>query len=101
MFRQITLAVGVCLAASMAFGQPGAAYLFQLPGQNTTNATIVGYPYAASPFNPAINTLGPNGAFQVVPVPDGSKYFVLGATLQIANPAFTTFTSLNGIGSAP
>ncbi len=100
--RNLTLAVSVCLAASVAaFGQPGAGYVFQLPGQNTTNAQIVGYPYAANPLTASINTLGPNGTYQIVAKPDGTGYYVLGATLQIANPAFTTFTTINGIGNAP
>ena len=73
--RNITLAVGVCLAASVAaFGQPGVGYLFQLPGQNSSNAQIVGYPYAANPLNPSVNSLGPNGTYQIVAKPDGSGY---------------------------
>jgi uncharacterized protein (TIGR03437 family) len=99
--RNLTLAVGVCLAAAVAFGQPGAGYLFQLPGPGSSNAQIVGYPYAASPLTPSVTTLGPNGTYQIVAKPDGSGYYVLGATLQIANPSFTTFTSVNGIANTP
>jgi uncharacterized protein (TIGR03437 family) len=85
----------------VAFGQPGAAYVFQLPGQGSSNAQIVGYPYAASPLAPSVTTLGPNGTYQIVAKPDGSGYYVLGATLQIANQGFTTFTSVNGIAATP
>jgi hypothetical protein len=100
--RNVTLAAGVCLAASVAaFGQPGVGYLFQLPGQNSSNGQIVGYPYAANPLNPSVNTLGPNGTYQIVAKPDASGYYVLGSTLQIANQAFTTFTSVNGISGQP
>jgi uncharacterized protein (TIGR03437 family) len=100
--RNVTLAAGVCLAASLAaFGQPGVGYLFQLPGQNSSNGQIVGYPYAANPLNPSVNTLGPNGTYQIVAKPDASGYYVLGSTLQIANQAFTTFTSVNGIPGQP
>jgi len=100
--RNLTLAAGVCIAASVAaFGQPGAGYVFQLPGQNTSSGQIVGYPYAANPLNPSVNTLGPNGTYSIVPKPDGSGYYVLGQTLQIANPTFTNFTSVNGIAQTP
>ncbi len=99
--RNLTLAVGVCLAAGVAFGQPGVGYLFQLPGQGSTNAQIVGYPYAASPLAPGVNTLGPNGTYQILAKPDGSGYYVLGSTLQIAGQNFTTFTSVNGIAATP
>ena len=33
--------------------------------------------------------------------PDGSGYYVLGTTLQIADPTFSTFTTINGISAAP
>lgn len=100
--RNLTLAATVFIAASVAaFGQPGVGYVFQLPGQNTSNGQIVGYPYAANPLSASVNTLGPNGTYQIVAKPDGTGYYVLGATLQIANPTFTTFTSVNGIGATP
>ncbi len=101
--RNVTLAAGVCLAASMAaFGQPGVGYLFQLPGQNSSsNTPIYGYPYSANPLTTAINTLGPNGTYQIVAKPDGSGYYVLGNTLQIANQNFSNFTTVNGIGNTP
>jgi len=101
--RNVTLAAGVCLAASLAaFGQPGVGYLFQLPGQNSSSSTpIYGYPYAANPLTPTIDTLGPNGTYQVVAKPDGSGFYVLGTTLQIANQSFTNFTTVNGISGAP
>lgn len=100
--RNITLAVAVCFAAGVAaYGQPGAGYVFQLPGKNTASGQIVGYPYAANPLTPSINTLGPNGTYQIVAKVDGSGYYVLGSTLQIANPTFSTFTSVNGIAATP
>jgi uncharacterized protein (TIGR03437 family) len=101
--RNVTLAAGVCLAASVAaFGQPGVGYLFQLPGQNSSaNTPIYGYPYAANPLTPAIDTLGPNGTYQIVAKPDGSGYYVLGTALQIANQNFSNFTTINGIGGTP
>jgi uncharacterized protein (TIGR03437 family) len=100
--RNLTLAVGVCLAASVAvFGQPGAGYVFQLPGQSSGSGQLYGYPYAATPLTAAINALGPNGAYQIVAKPDGTGYYLVGTTLQIANNGFTTFTTINGIASAP
>lgn len=100
--RNLILAALLCLAASTAvFGQPGTGYVFQVPGANTTNSQIVGYPYSSSPLTPTINTLGPTGTTQIVPKPDGSGYYVLGTTLQIANQNFTTFTTINGISTQP
>lgn len=100
--RNVTAAAAVCIAASVAaFGQPGVGYVFQLPGQNTSSGQIYGYPYAANPLAPSVNTLGPNGTYKIVAKPDGSGYYVLGANLQIANTAFTTFTSINGIAATP
>jgi len=100
--RNVTVAAAVSIAASVAaFGQPGVGYVFQLPGQNTSSGQIYGYPYAANPLAPSVNTLGPNGTYKIVAKPDGSGYYVLGANLQIANAAFTTFTSINGIAATP
>lgn len=105
--RNITLAASVFVAASVAaFGQPGAGYVFQLPGRNTSNGQIYGYPYAANPLSNSpsaggVSSQGPNGTYQIVAKPDGSGYYVLGSTLQIANPSFTTFTSVNGISGTP
>ena len=101
--RNVTLAAGVCLAASLAaFGQPGVGYVFQLPGQNSTaNTAIYGYSYSANPLTPTIDTLGPNGTYNIVAKPDGTGYYVLGTTLQIANQNFSNFTTVNGIGGTP
>lgn len=101
--RNVTLVAGLCLAASVAaFGQPGAGYIFQLPGPNSSaNTPIYGYPYAANPITPTVDTLGPNGAYQIVAKPDASGYYVLGTTLQIANQNFSTFSTVNGISGTP
>jgi hypothetical protein len=100
--RKVTLAATVFLAAGVAaFGQPGVGYVFQIPGKNTSSGQIVGYPYAANPISATVNTLGPNGTYQIVAKPDGTGYYVLGATLQIANTAFSNFTSVNGIAATP
>jgi uncharacterized protein (TIGR03437 family) len=104
---KITLAAAVSIAASVAvYGQPGVGYVFQLPGQNTSNGQIYGYPYAANPLSAntsagGVTAQGPNGTYQIVAKPDGTGYYVLGSTLQIANNGFTTFTSVNGIAAAP
>jgi uncharacterized protein (TIGR03437 family) len=85
-----------------AFGQPGVGYVFQLPGQNSSaNTAIYGYSYSANPLTPTIDTLGPNGTYNIVAKPDGTGYYVLGTTLQIANQNFSNFTTINGIGGTP
>lgn len=113
--RNITLAAAVCVAASVAaLGQSGSncgacgqGYLFQLPGQNSSAGTpIYGYPYSANPLSAntsagGINSVGPNGAYQIVAKPDGSGFYVLGATLQIANQNFSNYTIANGISGTP
>jgi len=100
--HNLSLAFGMCVAASVAaFAQPGAGYLFQLPGANTSSGQIYGYPYAATPLTVSVNTLGPSNTNQIVAKPDGTGFYVLGSSLQIANSALTTFTTINGIASTP
>jgi uncharacterized protein (TIGR03437 family) len=100
--RNLNLAAAVCLAAGVAaFGQPGAGYIFQLPGQNSSSGQIYGYPYGGTPLSASISTLGPNGTYNIVPKQDGTGYYVAGTTLQIADNTFTNFSTINGIASAP
>ena len=100
--RSLSLWLSVSIAASVAaFGQSGTGYVFELPGQNSSSGQIYGYPYSGNPLTASINTLGPNGTYQLVAKPDGTGYYVVGTTLQIANTNFSTFTTVNGIASAP
>jgi uncharacterized protein (TIGR03437 family) len=100
--HNLSLAFGMCIAASVAaFAQPGTGYLFQLPGANSSSGQIFGYPYAATPLTASVNTLGPSNTSQIVAKPDGTGFYVLGSSLQIANSALTSFTTINGIASTP
>ena len=100
MFKRNSIVAAIlCLAATTAaFGQPGTGYVFQIPGASTTsiNNQIVGYQDVGT-IAPAINALGPNGTFQIQAKPDGTGFYILGSTLQIANATFTSFNTVNGI----
>ena len=110
--RKKILMACVCLAASaLAPGQtssnPGTALVFQLPGANSGGTHLQGVPYAAASLSPTIdNANAPAGTFQIVPKPDGSKYFVLSEqsgniSLSYTDATFSTFTAVSGLGSAP
>jgi uncharacterized protein (TIGR03437 family) len=105
--RNVTLAAVVCIAAGVAaFGQPGAGFVFQLPGTGSSSVQIVGYPYAANPLTGnvsagGVNASGPTGTYQIIGKPDGTGFYVLGSTLQVANNGFTTFSTINAISSTP
>ncbi len=95
--RYFSLAVFVCIAASMAaLGQnPGAEYLFQLP--NNSSPVFVPYNALANPLNPLPNTAaGPNSINAVVAMPDGSKFYLIGANaLQSVDANFQNATGIN------
>jgi uncharacterized protein (TIGR03437 family) len=105
--RRLTLAAAVCVAAGMAaYGQPGAGYVFQIPGKGSSSVQIIGYPYAANPLTAnanagGVNTSGPTGTYQIIAKPDGTGFYVLGSTLQVANNGFTNFTTVNAVSSSP
>jgi uncharacterized protein (TIGR03437 family) len=104
--RNVSLAVCLCLAASVvALGQPGAAYVFLLPGITSQGSRIQTYPYAANPFNPSADVLGPQGAAQVFAKPDGTRFYILGSggntSLQSTDQNLTSFRSINGLGAPP
>jgi uncharacterized protein (TIGR03437 family) len=95
--RYLSLAVLVCIAASMAvFGQnPGAEYLFQLPESNTTGQ-FVPYNALANPMTSLADTSGPNGITAVIPMPDGSKFYLIGANgVSAVDPTFQNFHGIN------
>lgn len=100
----VWLWLAVC-AAVFGQGNQGAGYLFQLSGPNSSGGQFFGFVANANPFNPVFTASGPAGVSKIVAKPDGSKFYVLGSSgsnaLQSADPTFTRFTSINGLGALP
>jgi len=109
--RKASAAAFVCmLTAAIAVGQnQGTSYLFQLPGAGSGASNVVGYVSTANPLRPTVNFTGPAGAYQIIPKPDGTRFYVLATgpgnpavpALQIFNSTFSTFTTINGLGAPP
>lgn len=95
--RYLSLVVLVCVAASVAaLGQnPGAEFLFQLPG-STANGQFVPYNALANPMAALSNTSGPNGINTIIAMPDGSKFYLIGTNaIQAVDPTFQNFHGIN------
>jgi uncharacterized protein (TIGR03437 family) len=93
------LSTAVVHAGSAA---PGTGVLFQLPGVSSTSGQFIGYPEAANPLNPTISATGPVGTSQVIIKPDGSKFYMIGATVESVDGAFSTApVSINGMVGPP
>src|SRR5579862_5163379 len=93
-------------AGSLALFGQNASDFFELPGQGNPQARFVAY--GAYPPQPQLDPLGFSkvvdasvaaGATQVIPVPDGSKIYVLASTgLQAWNGTLSSFLhNINGI----
>jgi uncharacterized protein (TIGR03437 family) len=102
--RHVSLLVCLCLLGSIAaFGQTnqGVGYIFELPGPSSAGSNLQGFIYNGGFLNADIPTVsGPTGAGQIIPKPDGSKFYVVGANpggLESVDPTFTTFKGINGI----
>jgi uncharacterized protein (TIGR03437 family) len=105
--RNLSFAVCVCLAATVAaFGQAnqGTGYLFQFAGYPSTSSQFLGY-VATGNLNASINTSGPSGISQIIPKPDGSKFYLIGSgttsAIQAVDPTFTQFSGVNGFDAPP
>src|SRR5271166_2046131 len=101
--RNLSLVACLCLLADIsAYGQSnqGTGYVFELPGPGSAGANLQGFVYNGSFVVPEVpTTAGPVGARQVIPKPDGSKFYIIGA-----NPGglestvdFVHFSAINGI----
>ena len=102
LIRHVSLVACLCWGSLAAYGDAtsGAGYVFELPGPTIAGAHFQAFGYNANPFNAIFDALGPTSADQVVALPDGSKFYMLGAGgggLESIDPAFTTFRSINGI----
>jgi uncharacterized protein (TIGR03437 family) len=94
-----TLSTAVMHAGSAA---PGTGLLFQLPGIGSTSGQFIGYTELANPLNPSISATGPVGTTQVIIKPDGSKFYMIGTTVQSIDGAFSTApVSINGMVGPP
>ena len=101
--RYVSLGVVLCLIASVAaLGQSnqGTGYVFELPGSGTSGSQFEGFIYNGNFLSPDIpSTTGPLGTGQIIPKPDGSKFYVVGAGgLETFEPTFTKQPgAVNGI----
>src|SRR2546427_40171 len=97
------VAACLCLAASVtAFAQAGSSYLFEIPA-SSSSSQLLGFLSNTNNFsNPTINAQGPLGTFQIIPKPDGTKFYLLGTnSVQVADPGFVNFRPINGITGTP
>jgi hypothetical protein len=95
--RYLSLAVPVCFAVSMvALAQTpgaGAEYLFQLPGSNASGQFVPYYAVVPNNLTPIANTAGPNGINAIVPMPDGSKFYLISSLgIESVDPTFQNFS---------
>jgi uncharacterized protein (TIGR03437 family) len=101
--RYVSLGACLCLIASVtALGQSnqGTGYVFELPGAGTSGSQFQGFIYNGGFLSPDIpSTTGPLGTSQIIPKPDGSKFYVLGnGGLETFDPTFTKQPgAVNGI----
>lgn len=87
-------------------GAQGVSYIFQLPGAGSAATRILAYSSTANPLNPSIDANGPAGAFQIIPKPDGSKFYILATgsgtnVLQSTDSAFSSFHNVTGFSAGP
>ena len=98
--RHVSLVVclGVMAGATLAQTPPGTSYVVEF-GNSGTTGQFQGFPSNTSTFGtPAFSATGPAGATQIIPKPDGSKYYVVGPNgVDDFGPAFGTPSVVNGI----
>jgi len=103
--RNVSLAVCLGVIAGVAFAQSnqGTGYVFQFANSTGSSGQFQGFTYNTQSLGtPVVNTTGPSGANQVIPKPDGSKFYVVGAGgVYDFNPGFTTSATVNGISGTP
>ncbi len=103
--RNVSLAVclGVFAGATFAQSNQGTGYIFQFANSGAASGQFQAFIYNTQSLGtPVFSGTGPSGADQVVPKPDGSKFYVVGpGGVYDFNPAFTTSAALNGITGTP
>src|SRR5712671_3677798 len=105
--RKVSLVAWVCLGAGVAaFGQtgPGSGLLFLTPGATNPSSRFVSYLNVSNNLNLVTDRTGPTGSYQILPKPDGSKFYVLGTgtgALQVVDSAFTNFRTIAGLPTVP
>src|ERR1700733_3741377 len=103
--RNVSLAVCLGVIAGLAFAQSnqGTGYIFQFASSTAATGQFQGFTYNTQSLGtPVFNSTGPSGANQVIPKPDGSKFYVVGpGGVYDFNPGFTTSASINGISGTP
>jgi uncharacterized protein (TIGR03437 family) len=104
--RTVSLAVCLSVIAGAALAQsisPGTGYVFEFANSSGASGQLQAFTYNTTSLNtPVFSTTGPLGANQVIPKPDGTKFYVVGSGgIDDFGPSFSTPAALNGISGAP
>jgi uncharacterized protein (TIGR03437 family) len=104
--RNVSLAVCLTVMAGAILAQSsnqGTGYVFEFANSTGSTGQFQAFIYNTPSFSvPVYNTSGPTGANQVLPKPDGSKFYVVGSGgVDDFNPSFTTPATINGMSGSP
>jgi uncharacterized protein (TIGR03437 family) len=102
--RNVSLALCLGVLAGAAFAQSsnqGTGYVFEFATTTAASGQFQPFIYNTALGTPPTYT-GPAGANQVIPKPDGSKFYVIGSGgVDDFNATFATPATLNGITGTP
>jgi len=102
--RNVSLALCLGVLAGAAFAQSsnqGTGYVFEFASSTAASGQFQPFIYNTALGNPPTYA-GPAGANQVIPKPDGSKFYVVGSGgVDDFNSTFSTPATINGITGAP
>lgn len=103
-----TVLAGLLLLAAATVGysqtNQGTGYVFSLSGQAQNATRFQGFVHDSNPLVPSIDKNGPLGNFQIIPKPDGTKFYILGnatGLVQSTDAVFSSFSSVNGVTGLP
>jgi uncharacterized protein (TIGR03437 family) len=104
--RNVSLALCLSVIAGSAFAQSsnqGTGYIFEFANAAGATGQFQAFLYNTQSLGtPVFGNTGPVGANQVIPKPDGSKFYIVGSGgVDDFNPAFATPASINGILGSP
>ena len=104
--RNVSLALCLSVIAGAAFAQSsnqGTGYVFEFANSVGASGQFQAFVYNTQSLGtPVFSASGTTGANQVIPKPDGSKFYVIGSGgVDDFAPAFGTPSTLNGIAGTP
>lgn len=101
--RNVSLAVCLCIASWTAFGQ-GSRYVVELSGGTLFDGFLADGNSASPTFDDTADSAAPGNVTQVIAKPDGSQFYIVGASgVQSVTPTFAagSFTTIAGISGTP